>query len=206
MTDLVLVRHGETVWHAGNRYTGSSDVPLTFRGKKQAEQLAGWAATAGLGACFCSPLTRARETLRPAARAAGLTPRYDARLVELDFGDGEGLTAAEMAERFPEHLAAFRRDPVACHLPAGEDPNAAIKRASAFLDEVTTNHPDQRVLIVWHSTLMRLMLCHLLGIRPANYRRVFPIMRNGALTEIRLTPDGCALLQFNAPIGGPPER
>ncbi|NUT12685.1 MAG: histidine phosphatase family protein, partial [Nonomuraea sp.] len=54
MTDLVLVRHGETVWHAENRYAGTSDVDLTERGRDQAAMLAAWAAEAGLAAVWSS--------------------------------------------------------------------------------------------------------------------------------------------------------
>ena len=70
MTRIVLARHGETAWHAENRYAGRSDVALTPRGHEQAELLAGWAARAGLSAIWCSPLGRAHET----AAAAGPPP------------------------------------------------------------------------------------------------------------------------------------
>jgi broad specificity phosphatase PhoE len=69
MTELVLVRHGETVWHAENRYAGRSDVPLTPRGQEQAGALARWATGAGLDAVLTSPLCRARETAGPACAA-----------------------------------------------------------------------------------------------------------------------------------------
>ena len=65
MTRLVLVRHGETIWHAENRYAGSSDIPLSPRGLEQAEQLAKWASRADLAAIWISPLRRARETAGP---------------------------------------------------------------------------------------------------------------------------------------------
>ena len=72
MTDLVLVRHGETVWHAENRYAGVSDVALTPRGEEQAARLARWARTAGLVAVWSSPLSRARRTAQGCAGAADL--------------------------------------------------------------------------------------------------------------------------------------
>ncbi|WP_234430688.1 histidine phosphatase family protein, partial [Streptomyces sp. NRRL F-4489] len=119
MTDFLLVRHGETVWHAENRYAGRTDVPLTDRGREQARTLAHWAATAHLTAIRTSPLTRARLTAAPAADACGLTPHTDPRLTELDFGQGEGLTRDEMRRRFPQQLAAFLTDPADHHLPGG---------------------------------------------------------------------------------------
>jgi broad specificity phosphatase PhoE len=200
MTNLVLVRHGQTIWHAENRYAGISDVALTPRGYEQAKLLAAWAQTAGLDAIWVSPLSRAQETAALAARAAGVTPRVDARLRELDFGQGEGRTIPEMEELFPEAIAAFYVDPVAHYLPGGEDPQEAAERAIACFKDIELAHPGGRVLVVAHTTLLRLALCRLLGISLRLYRTVFPFMRNGALTEIRLDGDRVSLFEFNAPI------
>lgn len=199
MTDFILVRHGETAWHAENRYAGRTDVPLTEHGREQAAALARWAGTARLTAVWSSPLSRARLTAAPAADACGLTQRIDERLVELDFGQGDGLTRDEMRQRFPEQLAAFLDDPVANHLPGGEDPRKAAARAAECLTDIAREQPHGRVLLVAHSTLVRVLLCHLLGIPLADYRRVFPQLLNGALTEIRVEDGQTALLRLNTP-------
>lgn len=200
MTNLVLVRHGETVWHAENRYVGTSDVALTPHGYEQAELLADWARTAGLDAIWVSPLSRTRETAAPAARAAELTPHVDARLRELDFGQAEGHTPAEMERLFPAAMAAFRADPVAHYLPGGEDPRDAVERAIACFEEITQLYPGGRVLVVMHTTLIRLALCRLIGVPLARYRSVFPFVRNGAITEVQLDRGRASLLEYNAPI------
>ncbi|MCX4511120.1 histidine phosphatase family protein [Streptomyces sp. NBC_01619] len=199
MTDFILVRHGETVWHAENRYAGRTDVPLTDLGREQAAALAGWAATAALTGIWSSPLSRARLTAAPAAAACGLTAGVDERLYELDFGQGEGLTRDEMHRRFPEQLAAFLADPVEHHLPDGEHPRHAAERAADCLADLARAQPRGRILLVAHSTLVRVLLCHLVGIPLADYRRVFPRLDNGARTEIRLENGQTALLSFNAP-------
>lgn len=200
MIRLVLVRHGETVWHAENRYAGRTDVALTTRGHEQAERLAEWAAAAELDAIWCSSLSRARETAAAAARASGLEPHVDPRLRELDFGSGEGLTTAEMQQQCPEVLETFQADPVAHHLPGGEDPRDAVARAVACLRDIARGHPAGRVLVVAHTTLIRLTLCHLIGVPIANYRRLFPFVRNVALTEIGIDGNGASLLKYNAPL------
>jgi probable phosphoglycerate mutase len=205
MTDLVLVRHGETVWHAENRYAGVSDIELTPRGHAQAARLAGWAATGGLAAVWASTLSRARITAEASAAKAGLPVRTDARLRELDFGAGEGLTSAEMAARFPEARAAFEADPAAHPLPGGEDPHAAADRFVAALGDLAAAHPGGRVLVVAHTTAIRLALCRLIGVPLGEYRRLFPRLDNCALTELRLPAPGetgrAAMLQYNSPIG-----
>jgi broad specificity phosphatase PhoE len=203
VTELLLVRHGETVWHAENRYAGSSDVPLTDEGVAQAARLGEWARTAGLTALWCSPASRAMRTAEPVSETTGLVPEVDPRLRELDFGKGEGRTVAEMAAEIPDALEAFRHDPVAAHLPGGEDPRAAVERVLACFDDIAAAEPAGRVLVVAHTTLLRLVLCHLLGIPLRDYRRVFPSLRNTGLTVVRLEDGEAALLEFNSPVPFP---
>jgi broad specificity phosphatase PhoE len=196
MTILHLVRHGETTWHDGNRYAGRTDVPLTERGRRQAEQLTGWARRAGLDAVWTSPLSRARET----AAAIPVESHVDERLTELDFGDAEGLTSAEMRDRFPEARRAFEADPVRDHLPGGEDPVLAADRLTGCVEDIVAAHPDGRVLVVGHSTAHRLLLCRLLGLPLSSYRAVFPAVRNCAITTVRRLPgEPAALIEFNVP-------
>jgi broad specificity phosphatase PhoE len=144
-------------------------------------------------------LLRTRETAAPSERSTGLTASIDSRLRELDFGRGEGLTAAEIKRAFPEDFAAFQSDPVVHYLPGGEDPQRATQRAIACFKEIETKHPGGRVLVVSHSTLIRLALCELIGVPLSRYRSVFPSVISAALTEIRLEDERASLLQFNAP-------
>lgn len=200
VTELILVRHGETVWHAENRYAGVSDVGLTDRGVAQGEALGRWAAAHPVDAVVASTLSRARLTAQPSADALGLHLRVDARLCEVDFGEGEGLTRTEMAARFPDALETFLAAPARRPLPSGEPGTVAIARARAALDALVEEHPDGRVLVVMHSTLLRLVLCDLLGIDPDRYRTVMPSVTNGALTTLRTDGTRWALLGFNVPV------
>jgi broad specificity phosphatase PhoE len=197
---VIFVRHGETVWHAENRYAGSSDIALTERGYAQAYALAAWAEHADLTAVWASSLTRAQETARHSAARARLPVSVDPRLRELDFGVAEGLTGAEMQQRFPEQLAAFRSDPVGNHFPAGEDPLCASDRYLAFLEDLRTDHREGRVLVVGHSTAIRLTLCRLLGLPLREYRRIFPLLANCALNELLLGDGVPSLLSLNRPV------
>lgn len=195
--ELVLARHGESVWHHDNRYAGASDIELTDKGRRQGEALGRWAAGADLAAVWTSPLRRARETALPAAEQTGLDLQVDARLRELDFGVAEGLTRAEMADRFPQDLEAFHQDPVDHHFRGGEDPHEAVRRYGAVMEDLREQHDGGRVLVVAHSTALRLTLCGLLGVPLQRYRSLFPHLVNCALTEIRVGDAGVAVLALN---------
>jgi broad specificity phosphatase PhoE len=198
VTDLVLVRHGETEWHAGNRYAGRADVPLTPRGRAKAEDLAVWARRTPPDLVLASPLERARQTAEPAARVAGLPVVLDDRLVEVDFGKGDGLTREDMRERFPADLDAFLAAPATSPLPGGETGADAVARSRPALLDAAARHPDGTVLVVAHQTLLRLLLCDLLGMPLDHYRRVFPRLDNVARTVVRPAERGpAALLALN---------
>jgi broad specificity phosphatase PhoE len=192
MTTFFLARHGETVWHADHRYAGVSDVALTQHGLGQAAALGAWAADSRLDAIIASPLSRARRSAAPAAETTGVDIRVEPRVVEIDFGVGEGLTPGELAERYPQEWDAFRRAPASDPLPGGESGRDGIRRALPVFDELVTELPDGRVLIVAHATLLRLLLCEFAGIDPDGYRDLFPVLGNCTVTTIVYpwTPEG----------------
>ncbi len=201
MTRIVLVRHGETIWHAENRYAGSSDIELTQRGLQQAKALGKWARNAGLSNIWASPLIRSRATAQPASDSTGICVKIDDRLRELDFGQGEGLTASEMAAQFHSAYDAYLIDPVKNHLPGGEDPVHAAARGRACLRAIAEAGGDgSRILVVAHNTLIRLILCDLLEVPLSKYRALFPVLKNNALTEIALGLRQFNLLSLNVPI------
>jgi probable phosphoglycerate mutase len=198
-TTLLVARHGQTVWHAENRYAGVSDVALTDTGRAQAEALGRWAAAHPVDAVWTSPLSRAVVTAEPACRALGLTARREPALRECDFGVVEGRTLAEFEAQDPKAAQAFRADPVAHPFPGAEDPRAAAVRGTGALRRIAAAHPGGRVLVVAHNTLLRLVLCSLLHIPLPEYRRVFPRLRNAAVSELRIEGQRAALLSLNLP-------
>ncbi|MDQ4130022.1 MAG: histidine phosphatase family protein [Actinomycetota bacterium] len=198
---MILVRHGETAAQADNRYVGTSDIALAPAGREQAEELGRWAAQNRLDALWSSTLRRALETAAVVARHTGLEPRTDARLRELDFGEAEGHTLAEMQQLYPQAVEAFRFDPVKHPLPGGEDPREAVRRAMACLEEVVAAHPTGRVLLVAHNTLIRLVLCELLGLPLSKYRLRLGGLLPCARASLELGGEAASLLEFNVAPG-----
>lgn len=140
-----LVRHGETEWSRDGRHTGSTDVPLTDRGREQAR-----AARVALGdrrfaVVLCSPLVRARET----AALLGVDADVRDDLRELDYGRAEGRTTAELREERPG-WSLWNDGP-----PGGETVEHAGMRADRILAEARAAGGD--VLLVAHGHLLRIL-------------------------------------------------
>ena len=98
--EILLARHGETEWSRDLRHTGRTDVPLTAEGRRQAVALTPRLAGRELTKVLVSPLSRAVETCELAGLGDRAQPRPE--LVELDYGDAEGLTTDQMREHYPD--------------------------------------------------------------------------------------------------------
>jgi broad specificity phosphatase PhoE len=195
-TIVVLARHGRTEYHHGNRYCGSTDLPVDEVGRRQAEQLKDWAGGFKPDALWSSPMLRARQTVAPTAEAFGLRPVLDDRLREVDFGSAEGRRLKELP---PDVVKAFQQDPVRGHLPGGEDPAAAADRVHEVFHQILREHEGQKVLVVAHNTLIRLLVCRALGVELREYRRLLPTLDPAALVRFRSLDGTVGLEAYNTP-------
>ncbi len=195
-TIVVFARHGRTEWHHGNRYTGATDLPIDEVGRKQAEYLKEWAEEFRPDALWSSPMLRARQTAQPTAEALGLTPTIDGRLREVDFGSAEGRMLSELP---PAVATAFELDPVGSHFPGGENPAKAADRVVEAFDEIGRAHQGGKVLVVAHNTLIRLLVCRVLGLELREYRRLLPVLGPAALVRLRWQDGTVGLEAYNTP-------
>lgn len=150
-----LLRHGETEWNREGRLQGRGDSPLTERGLEQAESLARFAASMGVGRVISSPLGRARSTAALIAAACGVAVEVADALVEIDFGACSGETMAEGERRFPGLTEARQRDRWNHPWPAGESYVEVLARASQWLAEVGELRSDPPTVVVAHQSLHR---------------------------------------------------
>lgn len=194
-TVTLLLRHGQTPMSVQKRYAGRSDVPLTDAGVQQAAASAKRLASAGLGVIVTSPLLRTVQTAQEVAAVTGAAVVTDDGFRETDFGAWEGLTFAEVRERWPAELAAWLADPEVAP-PGGESFTDVSARVTAALHRVLAARAGQRVLIVSHVTPIKtLVAAALLAPPPALYRMHLDV---AALSEIDWYADGPAVLRsFN---------
>jgi len=191
-----LIRHGESEWNAENRLCGRSDVPLSETGRRQAKSLAERLKPIPFEAFYSSPLERALETARLISASVALPPVPDPRLVELDYGQWEGKTLAEIRENDPKTFRAWDANPAQVAPPGGESGLEAQQRIVSFLDFLAAKHPQGHVLVTSHKTVCRLAICYALGMPPSEYRRRL-ILDNAAMSIIQSRTYGWQLIAFN---------
>ncbi|MFE2168849.1 bifunctional RNase H/acid phosphatase [Streptomyces sp. NPDC059447] len=166
---FVLLRHGETALTPQKRFSGSggSDPELSEAGRRQAAAVAEALAARGtIQTVVSSPLRRCRETAQAVATRLGLTVTVEDGLREVDFGAWEGLTFAEVQERFPDDLQAWLDSPKAAPTGGGESFMAATRRISATRDRLLAAHAGRTVLLVTHVTPVKILVRLALGAPP----------------------------------------
>jgi probable phosphoglycerate mutase len=188
-TRLVLVRHGETDHTARHLYSGRGDTTLTARGLAQARAAAVRVASFGpVTAVVSSPLARCARTAELIAEAAGGLPVHsDPDLVECDFGKWEGLTFAEVSERWPDAMRTWLASPSAAP-PGGESFDEVAVRVERALARIRSAPPGGRVVVVSHVSPIKLILRDALDGGPAFLHRCY--LDPAGISTLDFWPDG----------------
>jgi probable phosphoglycerate mutase len=182
-TRLILVRHGETVMTAEKRYSGRGDVPLSEVGREQARAVAARVSALAPIAAVTSPLARCAQT----AALIGVPVSTEADLIECDFGDWEGMTFAEVRERYGSELNAWLGS-TAVAPPGGESFKQVASRVRRALDRLRKNYPGQTVAVVSHVSPIKLILRDALSASDALLHRLF--LDPAGLSIVDYYPDG----------------
>jgi broad specificity phosphatase PhoE len=164
MTDLLLIRHGQTDWNASGRFQGQSDVPLNAHGRAQARRLGERLQGQRLDAIYASDLARTRETGEILAAATGAPLNTDPRLREVDQGLWEGRTLEEILETERQVWIARRDDPLHVAPPGGETVQDLRQRMVQAVESVRGRHPTGRVAIISHGLALAALRVHLLSL------------------------------------------
>jgi broad specificity phosphatase PhoE len=176
VTELLLVRHGETDWNRDRRFQGHADQPLNDAGREQARALADQLAGERIDFVYTSDLVRARETAEIVAARVGADVVVLSELREIDVGDWEGLTWPEIEQRHPEGARSWHEHGQGW--TSGETYDELGERIIAALRRIAADHPDQNVLVVGHGGTVRATRAFIEGLSVADSRRQSPGIGN----------------------------
>lgn len=166
MTELWLVRHGQTDWNLAGRWQGqASNAPgLNETGRAQALSIRDQLQGMGFSALYSSDLLRARQTSELIAAPLGLTVTLEPRLREMNLGSWEGMSSKAIDSRYPYQLEERAQNPFHTRAPNGESPSEVAERVLMAMHEIASKHRDECVLIVSHGVTLSVVICHLLGL------------------------------------------
>ena len=172
MPRLILVRHGQSVWNASNRFTGWTDVDLSDQGVEEAEEAGRELSAIRIDVVHTSDLVRAQRTaeiiMRHNKASDGAHTKYDWRLSERHYGALQGLNKAETAEKHgAEQVHVWRRS-FDVAPPEGESLEMTAERTIPYFTEeiVQDLADDKSVLVSAHGNSLRSIVMHIEGISP----------------------------------------
>ena len=191
VTNVLLIRHGQSKGNAERRFGGHTATPLSARGRRQAELTARVLKSESLTAIYSSDLARAMETARPLANLTGLTVKGTSAFRERSVGVMEGLTFEDAAQQHPEQYAALLRREFEHVLTGGESYRQLLDRARQKLDEIIFEHHGGKIVVFSHTGTICILALHLMGALDApELKPVWISSGNCGITRFELRSDG----------------
>ena len=154
-TTILLIRHGETEWNKLGKFQGCTDIALAEEGIKQAELLKN-RLKGNFDYIYASPLSRAFETAKILASSTDKEVIIAPEIREINFGEWEGLTINEIAEKYPEVFKAWRTDKTESYICGGDSSiNNAANRAKKCILDIVKKHNGKKIVIVAHGGIIK---------------------------------------------------
>lgn len=185
MTDLYLVRHGETDWNRQRRIQGITDIPLNATGREQARTTGMLLTRRVIARVYASPLSRAHETAQIIAERLRLVePTLVDAFLERNYGDAEGMSFHEIEQRYPRGVT----------VPGRESRDEVAARVIPALQTVAAQNPGEGLVVVSHGGAIRAAL---LAAEPDGG---FGPITNGSVHSFHVDGDDLRLVAFDDPI------
>lgn len=170
MTQIFLIRHGETEWNRLGIFRGGSEVPLNEAGKRQAQALGRYFVSTQLQAVYTSPRARAMETASAVAAAGGGKGLIrEEGFADIDRGDWEGLSHEKVKAKWPDLYDQWLFKPGEVKFPGGESLGTVRQRAWKAFRRISGGGGS--LAIVSHHVTLRTLLCGLLDLDLAHFRQ-----------------------------------
>ena len=172
MTQIILVRHGQTPWNKEKIFRGSKDIPLNDQGREEARLAGEWLKGETIQAAYCSPLSRARDTGEAIARHHGLQVLDLPGLTDICYGDWEGLPLTEVKLTYGDLYRQWETAPHTVRFPQGETLDEVRDRALDAVEEVVRRHPGQTVLLAAHRAVNKVLIAAFIGLDNSHFWRL----------------------------------
>ena len=163
-TEIILIRHGETEWNSQKRMQGHSNSDLSEVGRGQIQALGELMKNVSFDHIYSSDSLRTSQTAEAITQYSGHTLQFDQRIREKNLGVFEGLTSTEAKERHPEIYRLFKTAGPNYVIDEGESTQQLLERALEFIEEIRLRHPQERVVMVTHGGVVRVLMKHALGL------------------------------------------
>lgn len=198
MTEILLIRHGETSWNVARRLQGHIDVALNEEGLRQAAALGLALRHEKLDAIISSDLQRALQTAEAVAQWQSAPVQREPDLRERCYGAFEGLTHREISERYPDAYTSWQARAIDAALPDGARRGESFRqfytRALAAILRCAQQHPGRKIALVAHGGVLECAYraAHAM---PLHTPRTFPVL-NASINRLAVRDDALHLIAW----------
>lgn len=200
MTEILFTRHGQTEWNVARKMQGQKDSPLTEMGLSQARILGAYLRDKSITAIYSSPLLRAERTATIIQRETGIDPvNLVPELKEINLADLEGRSFFKAAEDEPARMEAFSSIPSSfAPGPGGESFEEVQRRSLGFVIPLFTKHRGERVLVVCHAVVLRLMMAYFEGYTIDEYWKMQGFFFPCSITRVTYVNERYKIIERNS--------
>ncbi|MCG6944795.1 MAG: histidine phosphatase family protein [Deltaproteobacteria bacterium] len=193
MSRVYLVRHGQTAWNVGEIFRGRADIPLDETGKHEAHLAGETLKDETLHAVYSSPLSRSMETADNIAKFHDISVTPLDAIVDISYGEWEGLGNQEVQQKYPELHALWLSEPHKVIFPGGESLDEVRSRTMAALENLLVKHQDENFVLVAHRVPNKVICCAVLGLDNSHFWR---IQQDTASTNLFVYQNGQWIISY----------
>jgi broad specificity phosphatase PhoE len=169
MTKVYLVRHGQTEWNKKLTFRGKIDIPLNETGHREAKAISEALKDKNIEVIYTSPLRRSIETTEPIAKLFHLEIVPIQGLVDISYGEWEGLTFNEVKKRYSDQYKKWEKRPDLVRFPNGETLNEVRDRSFRAFKNIVKENPGKSILIIPHRVINKVLICSILGLSNSHF-------------------------------------
>lgn len=195
MVEIILARHGETDWNASEIFRGRADVPLNENGLQQAKLLGEYLSKEKIDFIYSSPLIRAVKTAEAIARPYLIDINIIQNLIDIDYGEWQGLSLREVKEKYPEVYQDWLDTPEQVRIPGGESLEDVRRRVMSFVEDAVMRCGEGKVVLVSHRVVNKVLTCALLGLDNSHFWNFK--LDTGGITRFNFEGDKVILTSHN---------
>jgi broad specificity phosphatase PhoE len=172
LADIIIVRHGSTAWNEIERFRGRAEIELSETGRRQARATAARLARLPVSFIYSSPAARAVETANIIAHPHGFSVSSLPAIIDIDFGELQGLSQQEAQLRYAEVYDGWIKSPQGVKFPHGESLAEVRNRAGKAVDAIIRGLHDETFILVSHKVVIIALIMHLLKIPDDRFRHI----------------------------------
>lgn len=193
MSECILVRHAQTDWNKKHIFRGRAEVELNRTGIRHAEKTSTLLADVKVEAIYTSPLKRALVTAQILARPHNLKPKEMEGLIDIDYGDWQGLLREDVERNFPTLYQKWKEEPDKMKFPGGESLKDVKERVIKAFEEILSS--SNLSFLVSHRVVIKIILLHVLGLPLSAFWKVR--QDPCAISRVEQTAAGLSLISMN---------